>query len=360
MPTIPMKIPAPADRGSRIAILVAVTALTLGIHYGWIIDPLFGHVHWLHAIHGRFCYIPIVIAAAWFGLRGGLWQAAVISLLVIPYILVKEIEPHELASETMEIVFYFAIALLVGFLVDREYSARRKQQEAHLQVERSQKLSLVGQIAAGVAHEIKNPLASIKGAADILSDDAASPAERSEFRDILQGEVRRIDGTVREFLDFARPRETRLERLDLGEALRIVARQTEAQARQQGVAVETELQPNVFVAGDPEKLHQMVLNLLLNAIEASPSGRSVTLRLLVDPRDRARVEVSDQGSGIRPENTERVFEPFFTTKPSGSGLGLAVVKTIVDAHQGQIEITNRESGGTTVSVVLPIHTASAT
>ncbi len=360
MPTIPMKIPAPADRSSRIAILVGVTALTLGIHYGWLIEPFFGHVHWLHAIHGRFCYIPIVIAAAWFGLRGGLWQAAAISLLVIPYILVKEIEPHELASETMEIVFYFAIALLVGFLVDREYSARRKQQEAQIQVERSQKLSLVGPVAAGVAHEIKNPLASIKGAADILSDDAASTAERSEFRDILQGEVRRIDGTVREFLDFARPRETRLERLDLSEALRIVARQTEAQARQQGVAVETELQPHVFVAGDPEKLHQMILNLLLNAIEASPSGRPVTLRLLVDPRDRARIEISDHGSGIPPENTERVFEPFFTTKPSGSGLGLAVVKTIVDAHQGQIMINNRETGGTMVSVDLPIHTVSAT
>ena len=91
-----MRIPAPANRRSRIAILIAVTSVTLGIHYGWLIDPFFGHVHWLHAAHGRFCYIPIVIAAAWFGLRGGVWQAVVISLLVLPYIFGSQQETHDL------------------------------------------------------------------------------------------------------------------------------------------------------------------------------------------------------------------------------------------------------------------------
>ncbi len=183
----------PESIRAKLLILAGATAITLAVHYGWLLEPLFGHVHWVHAIHGRLCYIPIVIAASWFGLRGGLYAAGVISVLVLPYVLTSVDDPHELASEAAEIVFYFAIAILIGVLVEREFTARRKQQEAQLQMERSQKLSLVGQLAAGVAHEIKNPLASIKGAADILTDDDTTRADREEFKEILQNEIRRID-----------------------------------------------------------------------------------------------------------------------------------------------------------------------
>jgi len=269
---------APEDKRHKIMILGGLMALTLGVHYGWVLEPIFGHAHWIHAIHGRFCYIPIVMAAAWFGLRGGLYAASVISLLVLPLVLGREWEIHQLVGEVAEIVFYFFIAVLAGALVDREFLARRRQQQAELQVERSQKLSLVGQIAAGVAHEVKNPLTSIKGAADILTDESTSNEEKQEFRGILHNEVRRIDNTVGEFLSFARPRETVFRRMDLADLLQTCIKQTSTQAKQGNISVSSEIEKDVNISGDSEKLHQMVLNLILNSVQASPgcNHRSTT------------------------------------------------------------------------------------
>jgi len=344
----------PEDRKYKLAILAGVTALTVGIHYGWILQPLLGHIHWLHALHGRFCYIPIVIAASWFGLRGGLFQATVISILVMPYILAREHDPHELASELVEIVFYYAIAALIGALIDREFVARKKQQDAQLQVERSQQLSLVGQIAAGVAHEIKNPLASIKGSADILSDNTTTLQEKREFRDLLQKEIKRIDGTVTEFLNFARPKETCLKPMNLSETISISVRQLEAQATHQQVTLKSEIDDTIMINGDSEKIRQMTLNLLLNALQASNAGATITVCLTNSRASLAELTVADTGKGIEQENLQRVFEPFYTTKSAGTGLGLAIVKSIVEAHQGNISIRSRLSQGTIVLVQLPL------
>ncbi len=343
----------PESIRAKLLIVAGATAITLAVHYGWLLQPLFGHAHWVHAIHGRLCYIPIVIAASWFGLRGGVYTAGVISVLVLPYVLTSVDGSHELASEAAEIVFYFAIAILIGVLVEREFTARRKQQEAQLQMERSQKLSLVGQLAAGVAHEIKNPLASIKGAADILTDDDTTRADREEFKEILQNEVRRIDTTIAEFLEFGRAKETRLERLDLTRTVGATLRQIEAHAKREGVSIETDLQQGIVVDGDKEKIHQMALNLLLNAIQASQAGDTIRVSLINRSVDGARLVIADTGAGIDDSDMEHIFEPFFTTRSAGTGLGLAVVKEIVDSHSGEIAIGSEAGRGTTVTVDLP-------
>jgi signal transduction histidine kinase len=332
----------------------ALMMFTLAFHYhAWTVTPVFGHQHWLHAIHGRLCYIPIVVAASWFGLRGGLLTAAIISVLVMPYAIGYVQDPHDFVSEMAEIVFYFAIAILIGVLVEREFKARRKQQDAQLQMERSQKLSVVGQLAAGVAHEIKNPLASIKGAADILTDDDTSRADREEFKDILRNEVRRIDATVTEFLEFARPKETRFETLDLSAALAATLRQIEAHAKREGLSIETDIKDGVCVNGDGEKLHQLALNLLLNAIQASESGDVIRVSLDDRGAEGVRLVIIDSGAGIEPSHLKRIFDPFFTTKSSGTGLGLAVVRDIVENHSGDIAIDSEVGRGTTVTVTLP-------
>jgi two-component system sensor histidine kinase HydH len=343
----------PKATRTKIAILSIVSALTLGIHYGWLVQPLFGHVHWLHAVHGRFCYIPIVIAAAWFGLRGGLITATSISILLIPYIFGLSGAARDLATEMGEITFYFAIAVLAGVLVEREFAARKKQQETQLQVERSQKLSMVGQLAAGVAHEIKNPLASIKGAADILTDDDIEREEREEFKGILRNEIKRIDATVSEFLEFARPREAKMENFDLSSALQATVRQMQAHAKRKGVSIEAAVEKEVAITGDSEKLHQMTLNLLLNAIDASSKGGSICVQLLCASTAWVQLTIADSGRGIKESDLSQIFEPFFTTKSSGTGLGLAIVKEIVDSHQGEITITSSEGAGTRVEVRLP-------
>ncbi len=345
----------PEHKTTKVGILSGIVALTLGIHYGWLIEPIFGHVHWVHAIHGRFCYIPIVIAAVWFGMRGSLLVAAVISLLVSPYIFGSDFDVHSLADELTEIVFYFAIAFLSGALIDRELRARRKAQDARLQVERSQKLSLVGQIAAGMAHEIKNPLASIKGAVEILGDESTSAADKEEFREIIFKEIRRVDGSLTDFLEFAGPSESKFQPVELSQVIRDSVRQLEVQARSQGVTISSELEDGWHVNADSEKIHQVMLNLLLNAVEASPEGSIVAVKLENDQTSsQAKLVISDCGAGIDAGDSERLFEPFFSTKATGTGLGLAIAKTIIEKHGGSLSLQNGTQGGAIATVMLPL------
>lgn len=345
----------PEAKTARVAILALVIAITLGIHYGWIIDPIFGHVHWMHAIHGRFCYIPIVIAAAWFGISGGLLAATAVSLLLLPYIFGSDLAPSQLAEELTEIVFYFAIGTLSGWLIGREMKSRRRAQEARVQLERSHKLSLVGQIAAGLAHEIKNPLASIKGAVEILRDSSTSAAEKDEFGAIVVKEIKRINKSVSGFLEFARPSGTMAKQVNLSDVVAGTVKQIRTQAREAGVSVDEEIDSGLFVSADEEKIHQVLLNLLLNALDVTGRGGSVKVTLLRPPgRNAAVVMVDDSGPGVPEEDRERVFEPFFSSKSSGTGLGLAIAKSIVERHGGVISLDNRKGGGARAIIELPL------
>ena len=343
----------PEKNTTKLIILGAVIALTLGIHYGWLIDPIFGHIHWIHANHGRFCYIPIVIGAAWFGLVGGLSTALFISLAFLPYILGSHLDSTALTDEFTEIVFYFAIALLAGGLVQREFRTRKRAEDMRVQLERSQKLSLVGQIAAGMAHEIKNPLASIKGAVEILCDETTSPNDRQEFKAIVLKEVKRINSSVTDFLEFARPSEAKMIELNLADIVRSSLKQVQPQAKKSNITIVSHVEDPVMVNGDEEKIHQVLLNLLLNAVDASSEASTVTVRLTHDT-NRALIAIEDTGAGISEEQLSRIFEPFFTTKSSGTGLGLAIARNIIDKHQGSISLRNRSHGGAVAEISLPL------
>jgi signal transduction histidine kinase len=342
------------DLWRKIAVLAVVTAITVSIHYGWILMPLFGHAGWVHAIHSRLCYIPIVMAAAWFGLRGGLITAATISLMIQPYILWSNNPQMEPSSEWVEIVFYFAIGGLIGLLVDRERRIRARQEETALQLERSQRLSLMGQMAASVAHEIKNPLASIKGAVEIINSPATSTDERREFEGIVASEIGRIDRIVREFLDFGRPREIAPQRADLSATVSAATKQMERQVNDKGLELVTMIESDIIAEIDGESIHQLVLNLLLNAIEASGSGGAIEVRLERTTDNAAIIAVRDRGKGITKEEIARVFEPFYTSKSSGTGLGLAIAQSIVTKHNGKIEVDSEPRRGTTFRVILPL------
>ena len=343
----------PEKHTTKFYILGAVISLTLSIHYGWIIEPIFGHIHWIHAIHGRFCYIPIVIAAAWFGLRGGLYTALLISVAVLPLILTSDLDIHDLASELADIAFYFAIALLAGGLVQREFRSRKKAEDMRLQLERSHKMSLVGQIAAGMAHEIKNPLASIKGAVEILCEDGTSDQDKREFKAIVLKEVKRINASVTDFLEFARPSETTFAEINLADIIRSTLKQVQPQSIKRGIKIVSHIEDPVLIMGDEEKVHQVMLNLLLNAVDASPDESSVTVGLRAD-KFEALVFIEDSGSGISEENRSKIFEPFFTTKSSGTGLGLAIAKSIVERHNGRIRLENAMQAGARAEIRLPL------
>ncbi len=330
---------------AKLGFIGASVALTLGIHYGWILEPIFGHTAWVHAIHGRFCYIPIVIAASWFGIRGGLITAVLVGLLVTPLLITGGYH-GTLVGELVEIVFYFAIAILTGGLVDREFSLRQKQVQTERELDQAKHLSMIGQMAAGVAHEIKNPLASIKGAAEIFSDTRTGPDERDEFGRIISSEIKRIDSTVGEFLTFARPPKIELRKTDLSALAQSSIQQFETQAAKAGIVIAKEITPDVFVNGDSDKLHQIILNLLLNSLEAIEGEGKISIWLGIVDDNKVLLKIRDTGAGIPGEMIDRIFDPFFTTKSSGTGLGLAIVKSIIDQHGGKIECSSSSEGTT--------------
>ena len=337
---------------TRIAIIAGSVLFTLGIHYGWLLEPFFGQSHWIHAIHGRLCYVPIVVASVWFGLRGGLITAAVITAAVLPYVFDSSLAEHNFAGEVVELVFYFAIAFLSGGLVDRQNRERQKNEEIRLQLERSHRLSMIGQMAAGVAHEIKNPLASIKGAMEILADPHSTSEHRAEFTQLAANEIRRIDSTVTNFLQFGRPQATKLERHNLAEIVANVVRQLTPQAGERQIRFKLDTPTALEAKVDHQQLHQLCLNLLLNALDASTNNSEIEVTL-TEAEHSIELIIRDQGEGIPAENIPRLFEPFHTTKATGTGIGLAIVKAIVESHNGTIHITSKPGEGTTVTVTLP-------
>jgi PAS domain S-box-containing protein len=242
----------------------------------------------------------------------------------------------------------------------------KKRLEAELQ--RAAQLSLVGELAAGLAHEIKNPLAGIQGIVDILlrRRDANDP-EREALVGVRQ-EVGRIDNTVRALLDRARPRMLEIQPSSLTEVTRRAVNLATGQAavrsetaRRISVRFDAPSDP-INLPLDAAQIEDAILNLIINAIEASQGDSKVTVRVFrsesdddaTDLREEATIEISDQGSGISEADLERIFHPFFTTRKIGTGLGLPAVRRIVRAHGGRINVKSIVGYGSTFTIHLPL------
>jgi signal transduction histidine kinase len=228
-------------------------------------------------------------------------------------------------------------------MLDRQEEARRALAEREV-------LASHGTMAAGIAHEIRTPLAVLHGSAEMLARDPADAGRRRELTDLITKESDRLERLVATLLTFARPRPPLRQREDLADVCRRALPTLRALAEQHGVELEAELQPAV-ASLDPEQLQQVVLNLAANAIHASP--RSAMVRLSTGREDgKAVLEVADRGAGIPSADLPRIWAPFFTTRASGTGLGLAIVRRIVDAHDGGIDVTTAPGAGTTMRVTL--------
>jgi len=237
-------------------------------------------------------------------------------------------------------------------------------------VQRADRLTSIGTMAAGMAHEIKNPLQSIKTFTQLLPHRFEDPDFRRTFAEVVPPEVQRIDMIVTRLLDFARPKPAHFGPRDLAKIITEVLALVENQIRKAGVEVRTEFPEDVReVMADDQRLHQVFLNLILNAIGAMGEGldRRLTIRMYYERTHLTRkghptffdvpcvrVAVEDTGCGISPEHLEQLFTPFFTTKDDGSGLGLSVVHGIVTEHGGEIDVRSTVGVGTTFTVTLPL------
>ena len=331
-----------------------------------------------HDIYRRLYYIPIILGALWFGLRGGLLTSLVVSIFYIPHILLQwSSHPLTNLEQYLEVLLYNVIGGLTGFLAAREQLQKTRYQQAALRLEesytklreqadlileieeqlrRADRLTAMGELAAGMAHEFRNPLGSIRGTAEILQDgiDAADP--RAEFAHILVKEVDRLNQVVQDFLDFARPSSNdkdRSERIDVNETLREILLLTQQPATKGHVTVRLDAGSLPPLSGHREQLKQAFLNLVLNAFQAMPSGGALTLATAQEG-ENIRIDFADTGQGIAPADLPRIFNPFFTTRHDGTGLGLAITHRIIQGHGGRVDVVSTVGEGTTITLWLPV------
>ena len=220
-------------------------------------------------------------------------------------------------------------------------------------LKKTERLTAAGQLSASLAHEIRNPLASISGAAGILARGQVSADARAECLEILTKESQRLNKLLTNFLDFARPRLPRLQQAEPLELVKSVTALAQHTASRQGISIEVQSEGTPLeIECDPEQIKQVLLNLILNAIQATDGQGTVIVRTLF-LEDRLCVDVYDQGAGIAPEDRERIFDPFFTTKENGTGLGLAIALNIATQHGGRLTCRSNAARGCIFRMELP-------
>lgn len=324
----------------------------------------------LHDALEHLYFLPIVLAGLYFGWRGGTLASLLASGSFFYHLLSwpGDAASRNPMSEAAEAVDFVIVGLVTGILADRERRQKEALQRTTLQLEavyqqlhqnfermkRSERLFAIGQLSAGLAHELRNPLAGISGAVTVLKKSGASESRRQEFLDIIAKESLRLNRLLTHFLDFARPRSPQFQTAEVGRILSSVVDLATHALGSKPIALRTDIAPSLpALHCDPEQLNQVILNLTINAIQATPERGDVLLSAHQDGENLI-VRVRDQGSGIAPENLDKIFDPFFTTKQDGTGLGLSVAHQIVAQHSGILTCENNPDQGATFTIRLPL------
>ncbi len=359
-----------ATRRSLMAAVVAVLVVALAV-FTWIVPP---RAVVLHNILHHLNILPFMLAGLIFGWRGTLRAIALALVLQAPSIYRHwHTEPLDAQDQIVELSTFGLAGVIAGVVADRERAQRHQAERATAELERlhrelqqsveqlrkSERLSAAGHLAASLAHEIRNPLASISGAAGILARGQAPAASQSECLDILRQESQRLNKLLTNFLDFANPRLPRFQRaepLSLVQSVTALA-QHAAEAMAVRLSFRMELEPGVpgdadEVECDPEQIKQVLLNLLLNAVQASEAGGQVVVRGS-QTAALLQIEVCDEGVGVLERDLTHIFDPFFTTKANGTGLGLAVASNIVVQHGGTLDCRPNQPRGMIFRMQLP-------
>ena len=323
--------------------------------------------HWIYILQ-RLYYIPIVLGGLSMGLRGGLTVALMSSVAFwIGTPSIWTVSKVDVMDQCLEACIFCLVGGVSGVLTDR----RRKQDQALRQateelhqahqelqknfegMKRAERLSALGQLSAGLAHEIRNPLASIEGAAAVVQREHQSEERRLEFLDIIRKESRRLNQLLTTFLSFAKPSPPVLKAVGIEGLLDSVIVLAQHAGEANGRDLRKDIQPGFSrLECDPEQLKQVLFNLVMNAMQATPPGGTVTLAAREDG-NKITIDVQDQGCGISSDCLDRVFDPFFTTKEGGTGLGLSTAHQIVSQHGGTLAVARNSPGGVTMRVSLP-------
>ena len=341
------------------------------------------HHAWGHDVLRRLYYLPILFAAFAGGLRGGVTVSVFASLVYLPHAFTSLLvqDPAGALEKGLEILLYNTVAVVAGLLVDRERRERERQEglaarlgdalaeqrRIEAQLIRAGKLGALGEMTAGIAHEIKNPLHALKGTAEILRDAVPEGVPERRMLELHIEEIGRLGQVADRFLSFARPLPASLRPVDPKSLIDRVVALVAPQARKEGVEMVVSADgagglPKV--TGDPDLLAQLLLNIALNGVQAmAPEGGGTLTFSLGTERQGGkgyvRVRVANTGPPVPEEDLERIFDPFYTTKDGGTGLGLSICSRIADEHEGALTVRNLPGGGgVEFSLALPMAEAA--
>jgi signal transduction histidine kinase len=251
-----------------------------------------------------------------------------------------------------------ALFVVLVFVVKRGESIIQRRAMERLRLKerlaRAEKLSSLGEMAAGISHEIRNPLGIIRSSAELLKKKAAKVDPTNTIPDIIVEESSRLNSIITDFINYAKPRSPNIAPCRVEEVIEKNITFLEAQMNKQGYIIEKRYQNSLpQIMADSNMLYQSFLNILINAMQAMPNGGRILVELSSNDH-LLTVHFDDEGKGIPPENLEKIWDPFFTTKDMGTGLGLGIVKNIVESHGGSIQIVNRPVRGARVTIELPV------
>ena len=258
---------------------------------------------------------------------------------------------HVLYKITITMVACFAVAILSSLLSEEERKTKKELAAMEDHVKRVEKLAVVGEMAAGLAHEIKNPLASLTGSIQLLREDIDYNPQHERLMQIVLREADRLSSLASNFLLFAKPPAGKAEAIELDKVLSEVVELFGKTTRKgRDVSVTKTVTPNVWVQMDAAHLRQVLWNLVLNAAEAIDGSGQIQIQLYPLKNRFACIEISDDGCGMTRETLESIFDPFFTTKPGGTGLGLSIVHSILESYNGWLEVESKINEGTTFTL----------
>jgi two-component system sensor histidine kinase PilS (NtrC family) len=244
-----------------------------------------------------------------------------------------------------------------GIILTFQDITKMVEMEEHIR--RQERLATVGSLAAGIAHEIRNPLASLSGSIQLLQGDLELKGDDKRLMDIVVHETDRLNSIITDFLEYARPKNTQAERIALGPAVdETIILLKNSKTFNQNIMITCDIDPRVRLDGDAQRMRQVFWNLLINACQAMPDGGAITISAAVSPpvdgRAWSQIIITDTGLGIARELRDKIFDPFFTTKTGGTGLGLAIVYRIVEDHGGTIFVDSEAGKGTRFTIRLPL------
>lgn len=302
-----------------------------------------------HVILEELYYIPLLLGSLFYGLKGALLTYLFVSIVYLPYLSgYWESNTLDLLDRLLHLLFSGVFAFLAGFLIDRGRNYQK-------QLEKDRYLAGLGQVAAIIVHDLRNPIISISAFARRIREGKGDTAAAVE---IIEGSARNMQKIVDGVLDFSRPVQLELKEVDIQSVIDSVIDSCKSKAEERGVTLSKDIPAAPLNIGmDSFHMQRALINLINNAIEASGPGQEVVVRNAMKT-NHVVIKIKDSGAGMDPETLENAFIPFFSKKNTGTGLGMAIAKKIVEGHNGKIHLRSRPGLGTEVIIELPYRSSS--